>query len=58
MFRLKVLKVNIHIINISNCTFDAPVLADFMDFQNETACLCVNNSINTRSELLWYHDLI
>ena len=57
MFRLKVsiIKVKIHIINISNCTlyivkflteFGTLFLADFVDFQNEAASLCVNNSIN------------
>ena len=44
----------IHIINISNCTlhiakffigFDALFLANFVDFQNETAGLCVNGII-------------
>ena len=56
LFRLKVLivKVKIHI-NISNCTlyivkFSLDLIACFwlilVDFQNETAGLCVNNSIN------------
>ena len=29
-----------------------------MDFQNEAASLCVNNSTNKDSELLWYDNLI
>ena len=48
------MKVKIHIINISNCTlhivkffigFDALFMANFVDFQNETAGLFVNGII-------------
>ena len=44
-----------HVINISSCTFcivkvfigfDTLFLADFGDFQNDTAGLCINNSID------------
>ena len=49
------LNLKIHIINISNCTlyivkifigFDTLFWLILVDFQNEAASLCVNNSIN------------